>query len=82
MRQGCKIIDLGESTAIMCGGEPTDHVCNEDAMVYETFDKQHFFENGKEGAEWYEQNYKSVRSASVACSICHRAAIDNAMWLF
>lgn len=82
MRQGCKIINLEESTAIMCGGEPTDHVCNEDAMVYATFDKQHFFENGKEGEEWYEQNYKSVLSSSVACSICHRAAIDNAMWLF
>ncbi len=68
------------SKAVNITTDATDHVCNEDAIVYETFDKQHFFENRKEGAEWYEQNYKSVRSASVACSICHRAA--NAMWLF
>ena len=60
MRQGCKIINLGESTAIICGGEPTDHVCNENAMVYETFDKQHFFENGKEG-----NHYKLVAHMEV-----------------
>lgn len=81
MRQGCKIIDLGESTAIMCGGEPSDHVCNENAVVYETSDKKVFFEDIKEAGIWYDNNYKSVKSGSVACSICHRAAIDNAMWL-
>lgn len=30
MRKGCKVIDLGDSAAIMCGGEPIDHKCNED----------------------------------------------------
>ena len=83
MRQGCKLIDLDDGiTGIMCGGEPLDHECNDDAVVYATIDgKQHFFENSKEGENWYEDNYKSVISMSVACSVCHRAAIDNAMWL-
>jgi len=35
------------SKAVNITTDATDHVCNEDAIVYETFDKQHFFENGK-----------------------------------
>lgn len=81
MRQGCKVIDLGDSTAIMCGGEPTDHKCNEDAICYDTNEGRFFFNDSKEANKWYNDNYKNVRSGSVACSICGRAAIDNAMWL-
>lgn len=81
MRQGCKIIDLGDSTAIMCGGEPTDHKCNEDAICYNTNEGRFFFKDSKEADKWYNDNYKNVRGGSVACSICWRAAIDNAMWL-
>lgn len=82
MRQGCKIYEFADNkTAIVCGGEP-DHQCNDDATVYETFDGiQQFFEKEENRVEWYEFHYKEVRSMSVACSICHRAAIDNAMWL-
>jgi len=81
MRQGCKMINLGESTAIICGGEPTDHKCNEDAICYDTNEDRFFFNDSKEAQKWYEQNYKHVHSGSIACSICHRAAIDNALWL-
>jgi len=81
MRQGCKVIDLGESTAIICGGEPADHKCNEDAICYDTNESRFFFKNSEEADKWYKDNYENVRSCSVACSICGRAAIDNAMWL-
>lgn len=82
MRQGCKIIDLGDTTVIMCGGEPTDHKCNEDAICYDTFDGERFFFKDKDEAKkWHQQNYEKVQSCSVACSICMRASIDNAMWL-
>jgi len=81
MRQGCKIIKLEHSTAIMCGGEPTDHKCNEDAICYDTNEGRFFFKDIKEADKWYENNYKNVTGGSVACSICGRAMIDNAMWL-
>ena len=81
MRQGCKVINLGDSTAIMCGGELTDHQCNEDAICYDTNKGRFFFKDSKEADKWYNDNYMSVRGGSVACSICGRAAIDNAMWL-
>jgi hypothetical protein len=81
MRQGCKIIDLGNGKVIMCGGEPTDHKCNEDAICYYTNEGRYFFNNKKEAEKWFNDNYMNVISGSVACSICGRAAIDNAMWL-
>jgi hypothetical protein len=73
--------DLDNGSAIMCGGEPTDHKCNEDAVCYETNEGRFFFKNKEEADEWFNNNYKDVSSGSVACSICGRAAIDNAMWL-
>ena len=81
MRQGCRIIKLGEATAIMCGGEPTDHKCNEDAICYDTNVGRFFFNNSDEANKWYKDNYKNVNGGSVACSVCGRSAIDNAMWL-
>ena len=81
MRQGCRTIELNGATAIICGGEPTDHKCNEDAIVYETKSGEKFyFKNSEEGHKWYQENYEQVISGSVACSICKRAAIDNSMW--
>ena len=78
MRQGCKIVNLGKTTAIMCGGEPTDHKCNEDLdlLLLENGDR---IENTPEN---YEKHFTEVRGGSVACSICGRAAIDNLMWEF
>lgn len=82
MRQGCKIISLEDSTAIMCGGEPKDHKCNEDAVCYDTKGGERFlFKDSKEGGIWYNDNYKDVRSGSVACSVCGRALLDNAMFM-
>ena len=81
MKQGCKIISTGDITAIKCGGEPTDHECNEDAVCFDTKEQRFFFEDNKEADKWYDDNYKDVIAGSVACSICKRAAIDNAMYL-
>lgn len=96
MRQGCKLIELGDGArAIICGcPEAADHVCNEKADRYE-------FSDGFQGTllekimhekmnpnmcdddklYFLHQRGISVRSWSVACSICGRAAIDNAYWL-
>lgn len=93
MRQGCKIIQLGESVAIMCGTQP-DHECNEKAIVCEFSDGFVGTVHDKAKAEkinlnmcdedkLYFINEKDIqiRSVSVACTICGRAAIDNAMYL-
>ena len=77
MRQGCKVIEFGDATAIICGGEPTDHKCNEDLSILILDDDSRV----KHTDEFYEKNYKRVRGGSVACSICGRAAIDNANYL-
>jgi len=77
MRQGCKTIKLGEATAIICGGEPSDHKCNEDASIL-------ILKNGDRISgteENNEKHYKELVGGSVCCSICGRAAIDNAMWI-
>ena len=77
MRQGCKQIKLKESTIIMCGGEPTDHKCNDDLAVY-------LLKNG-ERVEMTDENFEKYKEeivgGSVVCSICGRAAIDNALWI-
>jgi len=81
MRQGCRQFKIGESTGFICGGEPIDHKCNEDAIVYDLKSGERiFFKNGM-GNNWYEENYEQVIGASVACSICGRAAVDNANYL-
>lgn len=81
MRKGCTVIKLSDVTAIICGGEQTDHTCNEDAIVYTTKHNRFFFHDRKTASSWYSKHYKEVLSSSVACTICGRAAIDNAMWL-
>ena len=82
MRKGCRVIPLEKGNAIICGGEPTDHECNEEASTYITFTGGRFyFKDPKEGDKWYNDNYRRIQSASVACSICGRAVIDNAPYL-
>jgi hypothetical protein len=81
MKQGCKIISLGDDRAIICGSEIKDHVCNEDAICFDTKAGERFtFEDSNKADKWYKQNYKIVVSGSVMCSICKRAAIDDMMF--
>ena len=80
MRQGCKVLRLEKTTAIICGREPIDHKCNEDGICYDTNEGRFFFTDKQEASNWYNENYTNVMSGSVACSICGRAYIDNAMW--
>ena len=92
MGQGCNIISLGNSTAIICGGEPTGHECNENITVYEFSDgfrgtlfdkamqeKLNLNMCGEDMLYFLRKKDINIRSASVACSICRRAMIDN-MW--
>lgn len=94
MRQGCNIINLGDSTAIICGGEFIDHKCDEKETVYEFSDgfRGTLFEKVKQEKMnlqmcdedkryfLYQRGIR-IRSESVACSICGRAAIDNAWYI-
>ena len=94
MRQGCRHIQIGNITAILCGGEPTDHVCNEKDTVYGFSDGFNgtLFEKARaeklnlnmcdaDKLHFLREKDINVISASVACSICGRATIDNAYWL-
>jgi len=94
MRQGCRILNLGDTTAILCGGEPTDHKCNENDIIYMFSDGFNgtLFEKAKvekmnlnmcdEDKRYFlHERDIEIKGASVACSICGRAAIDNAWWL-
>ena len=73
----CEVIKLGDCTAIICGRK--DHECDEKATVYGTRNGQDFyFKDANEGKKWYDKNYRDVTMGSVACSICGRAAIDDA----
>lgn len=94
MRQGCRHIQIGNTSAILCGGEPTDHKCNDRALIYGFSDgfRGTLFEKAKEEKlnlnmcdedKRYFLYKKGIRTTfgSVACSICGRAEIDNAYWL-
>ncbi len=94
MRQGCRIVKIGDATAIMCGGDITDHKCNEKDTVYGFSDgfSGTLFEKAKseklnlnicdeDKLHFLSEKDIHVRSVSVACSNCGRAAIDNAHWL-
>lgn len=78
----CEVVQIGDcGVAIICG-DPIDHVCNEDAMVYGLRNgERKFFTDSGEERLYYENNYKEILSGSVACSLCGRAAIDDAMRL-
>ena len=77
MRQGCRIIKIGDANAIICGGEPNDHKCNEDSSVLILSDGERM----EATDENYDKYKEQITGGSVACSICGRAAIDNAHWL-
>lgn len=90
MRQGCRIINQDGLSGIACGGEATDHECDEKSIVYTFSDgfRGSLFEKAKAESlnlnmcdkdKMYFLNEKNIRliSGSVACSICGRAAIDN-----
>lgn len=74
----CEIIKIGDSTVIICGGHKKDHVCNEDATVYELRDGKRFtFTDKEQEVKWCDDNFKNIVMGSVACSICGRADIDD-----
>ena len=91
MRQGCRQI----GSVIMCGGEPTDHKCNDKGLVIYEFSDGFtgtLFEKAK--AEKLNLNMcdddklhflrgKDIDtiSASVSCSICGRSSISDSYWL-
>lgn len=95
MRQGCRQFKVGNMTGFMCGGEPTDHECNDKGdVIYgftDGFDGTLFEKTKKEKLNlnmcnddklhFLREKDIYISSASVSCSICGRAAIDNAMWL-
>lgn len=79
----CEIINIGDSTAIICRGnhEAVNHKCDENAVVYTTaLNGRLFFNNNNEADKWYAENYEYVTSCSVACSYCGKAAIDDAFY--
>ena len=67
---------IGNTSIITCGGDPTVHKCNENAICYDTNGDRFFFKDREEADKWYNDNYENVRSGSAACSICGRAVID------
>jgi len=74
----CEIIQLSEtSTAFMCGGQPTDHTCNEDGLVLILSDEEEVPDTPDNQVK-YE---KEIRGGSVCCTVCGRSAFSNAMWL-
>ena len=73
MSRGCRYFKVDEITGFICGGEPTDHKCNEDANILILKDGNRI-ENTPDN---YEKHLKDIIGGSVACSICGRAAIDD-----
>jgi hypothetical protein len=77
------VIKQKNAIAIVCGGKPVDHKCNEDATVfYLRNGERKFFKNIRGANKFYNKNYKDIMSGSCACSICQRAPIDDAPFLF
>lgn len=75
----CQLIQLENgATAFMCNcGKNKDHECNEDSVVL-LLDDGNRVEYTPENQEKYQNE---IRGGSVCCSICGRAAIDDACWL-
>lgn len=77
MKQGCRTFKIDGITGFICGGEPTDHKCNENMAI--------LILSSGERVEQTDENYEKYRDqitgGSVACSICGRAMIDNANYL-
>jgi len=76
----CELITLPEGgSAIICRGAHThsDHVCNEDIVVLLLDDNERVPDTSKNREKYADR----IRGGSVACSVCFRAAIDNAPYL-
>lgn len=94
MKQTCKHIQIGDSHAIICGGEP-DHICDDKGNLIYSFSDGYIgtlFDKAKleklnlnmcddDKLYFLMQKDINVSSCSVSCSICGRAAIDNFMWI-
>lgn len=74
----CELIKLKDGKfAFTCSCGHTLHECNEDSSIL-------ILSNGErveDTPENQKKHYKKVRGGSVACSICGKAAIDNAPYL-
>ena len=75
----CEIITFENgSTAFICNcGKNKDHVCNSEASVL-------LLSNGDridDTEENRDKHWHEVTGGSVACSICGRAAIDDAPYM-
>ena len=75
----CQLIQLENgATAFMCNCvKNKDHQCNEDGVVLLLADGNQI-EDTKENQEKYQEQ---IRGASVCCTICGHAAIDDATYL-
>jgi len=74
MKKGCRLFKLGEATGFICGGEITDHKCNSDSGII-------LLPDGKRVEDTEENKLRYKKEAvgwSAVCSICGRAAIDDA----
>ena len=95
MRQGCNFIQIGESSAIICGGEPRDHECDSNGPIQYEFSDGFvgtLFEKAKkeklnlnmcddDKKHFLYEKGITIRSGSVTCSVCERAEINNAYYL-
>jgi hypothetical protein len=74
---GCAVIQMGEATAIICGGK-RDHECDSDGPGVLVLDDGTEIPETKEN---YEKFRDRVRGGSVTCSVCGRSAISDAPYM-
>lgn len=93
----CKTIKIGEATAFICGCKPDHECNDRGPIIYgfSDGDRGTLFDKCKaekvspqvlqmcdrDKLYFLEQMDITTTSGSVSCSICGRAAIDNAMWI-
>ena len=74
--KGCRRFKIGEATGFICGGT-SKHICDSNLSLL-------LLENGKRIMDTPDNREKHdgfIVGGSVACSICGRAAIDNAPYM-
>jgi len=90
MTKGCRQFQAGNISGFICGGEQTDHKCDDKKTVYGFSDgfTGTLFEKARaeklnltmcndDILHFLREKDIHVSSQSVACSICGRAAIDE-----
>jgi len=90
MKQGCRILKTEELSAIICGGEATDHTCDNKDIVYtfsdgfkgSVFDKAKIEKLNLQLCEEDKLHFLAEKGiyltgGGVACSICKRSELDN-----